>query len=392
MLESMKLRYLLTPLLSFTLLTACDKAATPDQDAAPAEEATPAPSPTAAVEEEEVSVTLTEEAPAEATPAPVTEADLPDPVATINGQPLSKEEFEATLNEIFSSMGMQVGMLPPDQRGMLFRQFVEDMVTDKLIDQASAETPVTPEDVDAELATISQQYGSQERFAEELAASGQTIDQFKERLTKLLRQRKWMESQVTAVGEVTEAQARTFYDENIQEFEQPDVVRASHILIRVEEGADEATVEAKRKQAADLAEKAKGGADFGKLAEEFSEDPTAKQNAGDLNFFPKERMVPEFAEAAFGQEVNTISEPVRTQFGWHVIKVTDKKASQTLPFDEVKADITEYLKESEQQQAVEGVIAKLRESAKIEIFIPEAAAPQMEMQIQETDVVVPAEQ
>jgi peptidyl-prolyl cis-trans isomerase C len=389
----MKLRHLLTPLLSFAFLTACDQAASPDPDStpAPAQESAPAGDADAApvVVEEDVTVTLTEE---EAPAAAETEADLPDPVAMINGQPLSKAEFEATLNEIFSSMGMQVGMLPPDQRGMLFRQFVEDMITDKLIDQASEAMAVTPEEVDAELGTISQQYGSQERFAEELSASGQTIDEFKERLSKLLRQRKWMESQATGDGEVTDAQVRAFYDENIQEFEQPDVVRASHILIRVEEDADEATVEAKREQAADLASKAKAGGDFGQLAEEFSEDPTAKQNAGDLNFFPKDRMVPEFAEAAFAQEIDSISEPVRTQFGWHVIKVTEKKAAQTLPFDEVKGDIAEYLKENEQQQAVEGVIAKLRETANVEIFIPEPQMPQMDLQIQGLDAIVPAEE
>jgi peptidyl-prolyl cis-trans isomerase C len=265
------------------------------------------------------------------------------------------------------------------------------MITDKLIDQASESMAVTPEEVDTEINTIAQQYGSQERFAEELSTSGQTMDQFKERLTKLIRQRKWMESQVGDVASVPETEVRAFYDENTAEFEQPDVVRASHILIRLDEGADEATIAAKQAQAAELAAKAKeDGADFAALAVEFSEDPTVQQNKGDLNFFPKDRMVPEFAEAAFASEVGTITEPVRTQFGWHVIKVTDKREAQTLPFDEVKADIGEYLKESKQQQAVEGVIAGLREKAQVEVFIPQPAAPQIDLQIQGIDAVLPA--
>ena len=388
----MKLRFLFLPLLGFSFLTGCDKPASTDASAdAPATEevvASESPAPAPVVEEEAVEVTLTEE-PAQAAPATT---QLPDPVASVNGQPITKAEFESTLSEIFSSMGMQVGMLPPDQLGMLYRQFAEDMITDKLIDQASESMAVTPEEVDNEINTISQQYGSPERFAEELATSGQTMDQFKERLTKLIRQRKWMEAQVGDVAEVPEAEVRAFYDENTSEFEQPDVVRASHILIRVEEGADEATVAAKQAQAAELAAKAKEGADFSELAVEFSEDPTAKQNAGDLNFFPKDRMVPEFAEAAFSQEVGTITDPVKTQFGWHVIKVTDRKAAQTLPFDEVKADIAEYLKESRQQKAVEGVIAGLREKAQVEIFIPQPAMPQMDLQIQGIDAVLPAEE
>jgi peptidyl-prolyl cis-trans isomerase C len=384
----MKIKYLFIPLLAFSFLTGCEQPA--DSEATDSTPDSPAPAETpAVVVEETVEVTLEEEAPA-GTPAEA-DATLPDPVALVNGQPISRDEFEKTLNEIFASMGMQPSMLPPDQRGMLFRQFAEDMVVDKLIDQASADTEVTPAEVDQELANIAQQYGSQERFAEELEASGQSLDEFKNRLTKLIRQRKWMESQVGSEDEVTEAQAKEFYDENLGEFEQPDVVRASHILIRVDEDADEETVAAKQQQAAELAEKAQDGADFGALAEEFSEDPTAKQNAGDLNFFPKDRMVPEFAEAAFSMEVGTISDPVRTNFGWHVIKVTEKKEAQTLPFDDVKGDIMEYLKENRQQQAVEGVINKLREDAKVEIFVAEPVMPSMDAMMEGMQIIVPDE-
>jgi peptidyl-prolyl cis-trans isomerase C len=388
----MKFKYLFVPLVAFSFLTGCeqpsDSEATEPAPDSPATTETPA-----VVVEEEVAVTLEEEPAATpaAPPAASEEATLPDPVATVNGQPISRDEFEKTLNEIFASMGMQVNMLPPDQRGMLYRQFIEDMVVDKLIDQASASTEVTEAEVDQELANIAQQYGSQERFAEELAASGQSLDEFKNRLNKLIRQRKWMESQIGSEDTVTEADARAFYDENTAEFEQPDVVRASHILIRVDEDADEETVAAAQKKAADLAAQARGGADFGALAEEFSEDPTAKQNAGDLNFFPKDRMVPEFAEAAFAMEVDTISDPVRTNFGWHVIKVTDKKEAQTLPFDDVKNDIMEYLKENKQQQAVEGVISKLREDAQVEIFIAEPATPSIDTMMEGMQIVVPDE-
>ncbi|MCS7008376.1 MAG: peptidyl-prolyl cis-trans isomerase, partial [Chthoniobacterales bacterium] len=196
------------------------------------------------------------------------------------------------------------------------------------------------------------------------------LDDFKKRLTKILRQRKFMSQQAGKLEEVSESEIRSFYEKNKSEFEQPEVVRASHILIRVDEGADEATVEAKKKQAEEIAQKAKAGEDFGKLAEQYSEDPSAKHNAGDLNYFPRERMVPQFSEAAFSQEVNTVSDPVRTPFGWHIIKVTDKKPAQTLPYEQVRNDIAEYLKESRTQQANNRIIQKLRSEADIQIFIP----------------------
>lgn len=372
----MKLRHLLTPALAATLFLGCEKPATDEskettgtppaqEPATPASEAAPA--------EETVSVTLEEEAPA-------AKIELPDPVATVNGKPISKEEFEKTLNDIFTSMGMQPSMLPADQQSVLHRQFVEDMVIDKLIDQASNEIEVTPQMVDEEIATISQQYGSQERFLEELQASGQSIDDFKERLTKLIRQRKWMETKTGGDVTISDADVETFYKENQQEFEQPDLVRASHILIRVEEGSDEATVEAKKKEAAALAERASKGEDFAALATEFSQDPTAKQNQGDLNFFTKDRMVPEFAEVAFAQDVDSISEPVRTQFGWHVIKVTDKKAAGTVPLEEVKTDIAQFLTEDKQRQAVDAVIQSLRDSADVQIFIADPAPTEVPAQ------------
>lgn len=376
----MKLKYLITPLLAVVLFAGCEKPAEPAAEK-PKVTTPPAATPAPVVVEKAVEVTIQ--------PEPVAPLVLPDPVAVVNGTPISKAEFEKTLTEIFASMGMQASTLPPEQRGTLYRQFAEDMVVDKLVDIASAKTEVTPSEIDAEMAKITQQYGSAERFAEELKTMGQTPAEFKDRLVKMIRQRKWMESQVKAGDQVTEAQIKAFYNENKAEFEQPQVVRASHILIRLDEGADPDTIAAKQKIAAALAERATKGEDFAKLATEFSEDPTAKQNAGDLNFFPKDRMVPAFAEVAFNQAVGTVSIPVRTQFGWHVIKVTDKKEAKTLPFDEVKNDIGEYLMEGKKQQAVEAVIRGLRENAKVEILIPEPAAPAIDVQMQGVDVVAP---
>ena len=107
-------------------------------------------------------------------------------------------------------------------------------------------------------------------------------------------------------------------------------------------------------------------------AKELSEEPGAKESAGDLGFFTKDRMVPEFANAAFSQKVGDISQPVRTQFGWHVIKVTETKPAGTVPFPEVKDQITGYLKSTSQREAVQEVLKKLKESAKIETFLPTA--------------------
>ncbi|EDY17456.1 PpiC-type peptidyl-prolyl cis-trans isomerase [Chthoniobacter flavus Ellin428] len=123
----------------------------------------------------------------------------------------------------------------------------------------------------------------------------------------------------------------------------------------------------------------KKGEDFGKLAQEISEDPSAKENKGDLDFFRKEAMVPEFSNAAFGMKKGEISDPVRSDFGFHVIKVTDRKDAETVTLEKAKPQLLAFLKNQKKQAAVEEVIKGVREKAEVKINLPEppaaAAAP-----------------
>ena len=116
-----------------------------------------------------------------------------------------------------------------------------------------------------------------------------------------------------------------FYNDNIAQYQTPEQIRASHILLKTA-GKDEATV---RKQAEDILEQVKAGADFAALATKFSEDEGSKVNGGDLDYFSRGRMVPEFETAAFALQPGQISDLVKTQFGFHIIKVVDKKPAVT---------------------------------------------------------------
>ena len=130
------------------------------------------------------------------------------------------------------------------------------------------------------------------------------------------------------------------YDDNQQQYSTPEQVRASHILLKTE-GKDDAAV---KKQAEDLLAKVKAGADFAKLATQYSEDETSRVKGGDLDFFPKGQMVPEFDKAAFSMQVGDISPLVKSQYGYHIIKVTDKKAATTKSLEEVRAQIEDQIK------------------------------------------------
>jgi peptidyl-prolyl cis-trans isomerase D len=152
----------------------------------------------------------------------------------------------------------------------------------------------------------------------------------------LLIDRDQMKSRVT----ISPQDIETYYNSNIQQFQTPEQVRASHILLKTE-GKDEAAV---RKQAEDILKQAKApGADFAALAKKYSEDDGSKENGGDLDYFPRGRMVPEFEQAAFSMQPGQISDLVKSQFGFHIIKVVDKKPAATRSLDEVRAQIQDML-------------------------------------------------
>jgi peptidyl-prolyl cis-trans isomerase D len=129
------------------------------------------------------------------------------------------------------------------------------------------------------------------------------------------------------------------YNNSIEQYSTPEQVRASHILLKTD-GKDDAAVKAK---AEEVLKQAKGGADFAELAKKYSEDTDSAKNGGDLDYFGKGRMVPEFDQAAFAMEPGQISDLVKTQYGYHIIKVVDKKAATTRPLAEVRQQINDQL-------------------------------------------------
>jgi peptidyl-prolyl cis-trans isomerase C len=167
----------------------------------------------------------------------------------------------------------------------------------------------------------------------------------------------YLERQVKAA--VTPEAARKLYDDTVKNLQPEEEARARHILV---EGEDEAKA---------VAERIKKGEDFAKVAGEVSKDPGSKTDGGDLGFFTKERMVPAFSEAAFKLQPGQVSEPVKSQFGWHVIKLEERRAKPVPPFEEMKEQVETYLTRKTQQDVILG----LREKAKIERLDQPAAAP-----------------
>ena len=198
---------------------------------------------------------------------------------------------------------------------------------------------------------------------------------FKHRL-EFERRKILMSTLLQTVGKsaLTDEAMHKVYDDAVKGIGEQPEVHARHILIRAAAGDDKASKDAEDKIKAVIVRLNKGE-DFAKVAGEVTEDPSGKTSGGDLGYFTKEQMVPEFADVAFKLDKGQISAPVKTQFGWHVIKVEDKRMKPPPSFDEVKPQIEQFVV----RKAQADLVTKLRGDAKIEKFYkteePKADAP-----------------
>ena len=206
-----------------------------------------------------------------AAPKPVP-AVMPDIVARVNGESVTKAEFEAAVAAIEQQ---NRGKVPPEQRDRIFRAVLDQLVGVKLLAQEvkARKVSVSDAEVDAQITAIRKQFPSEDVFNQALKAQQKTVDGLKADARRDLSISKLLQDALADKVAVTSEQAKKFYDENPDRFKQPEQVRASHILIGVPQGADAVTKDAARKRAEGLLKQVKAGQDFAALAKEHSQDP-----------------------------------------------------------------------------------------------------------------------
>jgi parvulin-like peptidyl-prolyl isomerase len=300
---------------------------------------------------------------------------LPDTVAVVEGTEIKKADLEKAFDNMLAQRKMAPSAIPEDQRIQGYRIVLEDMVIDKLLAKRSADTKVSDDEIKGQWERIKGNFGSEEELKKQIEAAGETVDKVKKGLHDRLAEEHWLDAQIGDKANVSDADAEDFYKKNPDAFKQPEQVRASHILVKVDKDAKPEEVAQKQKAAQAIADRVKKGEDFGKLAKELSEDPSAKENSGDLDFFTKDRMVPEFSNAAFAMKKDQISDPVRSDFGFHIIKVTDRKEAETVSLDKAKPQLLAFLKQQKKQTAIQKVVEDIRSKADVKINLPEAPAP-----------------
>jgi peptidyl-prolyl cis-trans isomerase C len=301
------------------------------------------------------------EAPAPPKPMPVA---LPDVLARVNGQPVTKVDFDRLIKNMEGRGG-----IPAERRDEVLRGALDQLITYSVLKQEAVTRKfvVSDTDVDAQVASMQKQFPTQAEFDKALSARNTTVEQLKSDARVDMAINKMMEAEVANATPATDADAQDFYAKNPDKFQQPESVRASHILLLTKD-KDEAAKKAARTKIDELLKRAKAGEDFAALAKANSQDGSASQG-GDLGPFPRGRMVPEFDKVAFSLKPGEISDVVTTEFGYHIIKLTEKKEASTVPLDQVKPQVLEFLTNQKKQQRVDSFIDEAKKRAKIEVLV-----------------------
>ncbi len=306
--------------------------------------------------------------PAAAEPPKPVPAVLPDVLARVNGESITKAEFEEAIGALEQR---NQGPVPPDQRDSVYRGVLDQLVGLKLLSQevAAKKVAVPEADVDAQMAQIRQQFPSEDVFNQALKAQNKTLEILKADARRSMAITKMLDAALEGKVAVSPEQAKKFYDENPDQFERPEQVRASHILIGVQENADVAAKAAAKRKAEGVLKQLKSGGDFAALAKENSQDPGSAVNGGDLGFFQRGQMVGPFNDAAFSLGVGQTSDLVETQFGYHIIRVTEKQAAKDIPLDDVRAEVVRYLEGVNREKETKAFVDALKAKGKVTVAI-----------------------
>lgn len=334
-------------------------------------------------------------------------------IVKVNDHVITQADYDELFNQTAKNPALQAFGLDAkkvDKKGFMY-VMIKDKVINELIVRALIDDEmqkrhitVTNKDTEEALNKIIEQVGSKQKFNTVLKNYGVSLAEFKKDLAEEVKMKKLVD--MLEKVNISEADARKYYNQNINKFKYPDKVRASHILIAANsdemaeilkgDPKNENMTEAEIKAAVDkqMAEKLKKANEvlalvnkdasaFAKVAKENSEDVESAKQGGDLGFFAKQEMVEPFANAAFSMKPNTISGLVKTSYGYHIIMVTDRKAAGQDSFEKVKADIMLYLENEKKVKVLENFVETLKKTAKIEYLNPEYNPTDIKATLQE---------
>jgi peptidyl-prolyl cis-trans isomerase C len=291
-------------------------------------------------------------------------------VAIVNGTAIVQSDLDRGMEGVIQRRARSGAPMDEAQLKTIRMDVLNNLINRELLNQESKKEKiaVTDDQVNDKLAKIKQRFKSDAEFKEMLTKMKLNEAQIKTQLKEDLAIQALIDKQVVEKITVTEQDAQAYYDTHPEAFKQPEQIKASHILVTVDPKADPAKKEEAHKKIESVQEKLKAGGDFAALAKEQSDCPS-KEKGGDLGYFAKGQMVKPFEDAALALKPGETSGIVETQFGYHIIKLTDIKPEGVMSFAEVKDQLIQYLKQEKVKTELDSYLAALEKTAKIEKLI-----------------------
>jgi len=300
----------------------------------------------------------------------LTEEQLPALVARLDGVEITKGDLLSRATEARGALAQRGTQQPPPTKSF-YRHVLDDIIGNRLLfqDLQRQGKAATAAEVDQQLASIRAQFNSDADFDKALAARGFDRARLKRDILESVTVQKWVTGTVVPSITVSEADLQKFYQLNESHLIEPEKVHARHILLRVEQGATPEVKAAQRTKIDEIRAKLAGGADFAAVAQESSDDKASGARGGDLGWFHRGQMVPEFEQPVFALQLKKLSDVVESRFGFHLVEVLEKEPQQKIPFDKAKERLANMLKQRQLEEKVRSRINELGAKSKIEILL-----------------------
>jgi peptidyl-prolyl cis-trans isomerase C len=295
-------------------------------------------------------------------------AVLPDPIAKVGGESISRAELEAAIRAVEQQNGGHA--VPPERRDEIYRGVLDNLLSIRVLRQEVSDRHMTASETDiaAYVNELRKQFPSEAAFEQAMASQHVSPEKLRDKARIDLLVNRLLEGEVNAKLSVKPGDVSAFYEKNPDKFKQPESVHASHILIIVPPGADANTKAAAKARAEEALKAAKAGTDFAALARRYSQDGSA-QRGGDLGFVPRGQTAPAFEKAAFALQPGQISDVVESPFGFHIIKVIERRPGRVVSFPEAAGQIQQYLEQQQRDTLAKAFVESLKAKRKVEIFI-----------------------
>ena len=302
-------------------------------------------------------------------PISFSEAVVDRVVAVVNQEIITLSEVEKWINPLKYEIVTGDRLEKRERVETLCRQVLEKLIEEKLIDQEAKKigVKISSKEIEATLEEVKRRNAAtQEDLEKALTTEGLTLETYKKQIEKGLQRQRLIHWSVKVEAKAGEKELREFYQKNMDRYRTNETYRPSHILFIIPKAATPEEMGEIRKKAQKVLEKIKGGEDFGEMALLYSEDASSKDR-GELGYFKRGELVPAIERAALRLKVGEVSEIVRTEFGFHIIKLLDRKGTEPLPFEEVNEKVRADYHESEMEKALKQYLSTLKEKSVIEI-------------------------